>query len=174
MRSPQEGSRHRLRPQDAAWRAPIYITRGRIADSPSGTYIAKTSQGIVAYPLANAVRSAIIRRLRIRGWRVRGTSTFVEPAAPELESRSESRPNSDGVPGIYPSTPSRRRHNSMSTRKNWPAIIDRLNNNSKGSVSIKMGSPGSAQVTRCRLLEQWNGLEVRTVGSTLHLSLSRP
>ena len=62
----------------------------------------------------------------------------------------------------------------MSNRKNWPAIIDRLNGTSKGSISIRMGSPGSAQVTRCRLLEQWNGLDVRTVGSTLHLSLSRP
>jgi hypothetical protein len=34
-----------------------------------------------------------------------------------------------------------------------------------------MGSAGSAQVTRCRLLEQWNNLEATTVGSTLHLKL---
>jgi hypothetical protein len=34
-----------------------------------------------------------------------------------------------------------------------------------------MGSAGSAQVTRCRLLEQWNGVDVRTAGSVLHLKL---
>ncbi len=61
----------------------------------------------------------------------------------------------------------------MSTRRDWPAIIDRLNKSPKGSISINMGSPGSAQVTRCRLLEQWNGIEVRTVGARLHLMLAR-
>lgn len=62
----------------------------------------------------------------------------------------------------------------MSKRKDWGAIIDRLNQSPKGSISIKMGSPGSAQVTRCRLLEQWNGIDVHTVGSTLHLKLQQP
>ena len=62
----------------------------------------------------------------------------------------------------------------MSTRKDWPAIIDRLNKSPKGTISIGMGSPGSAQVTRCRLLEQWNGIEVRTIGARLHLTLTRP
>ena len=37
-----------------------------------------------------------------------------------------------------------------------------------------MGSPGSAQVTRCRLLEQWNGIDVRTVGAKLYLKLVQP
>jgi hypothetical protein len=36
-----------------------------------------------------------------------------------------------------------------------------------------MGSPGSAQVTRCRLLEEWSNLEVTTVAETLHLRLRR-
>ena len=36
-----------------------------------------------------------------------------------------------------------------------------------------MGSPGSAQVTRCRLLAQWNNLEAETVGATLVLRLPR-
>lgn len=62
----------------------------------------------------------------------------------------------------------------MSKRRNWPAIINRLNGSQKGSVAINMGSPGSAQVTRCRLLEQWNGIDVRTVGSKLYLDLLRP
>jgi hypothetical protein len=35
-----------------------------------------------------------------------------------------------------------------------------------------MGSPGSAQVTRCRLLAEWSNLEATTVGSTLILRLA--
>ena len=61
----------------------------------------------------------------------------------------------------------------MRTRRDWPAIIDRLNKSPKGAISINMGSPGSAQVTRCRLLEQWNGIEVSTIGARLHLKLIR-
>jgi len=61
----------------------------------------------------------------------------------------------------------------MSARKNWNAIIDRLNSSSKGEMKIQMGSPGSAQVTRVRLLEQWNNLQVHTIGSVLHLRLER-
>lgn len=34
-----------------------------------------------------------------------------------------------------------------------------------------MGSPGSAQVTRCRLLANWSNLDVSTVGSMLVLRL---
>jgi hypothetical protein len=33
-------------------------------------------------------------------------------------------------------------------------VIDRLNRNRSGELKVKMGSPGSAQVTRCRLLAQ--------------------
>jgi hypothetical protein len=36
-----------------------------------------------------------------------------------------------------------------------------------------MGSPGSAQVTRCRLLSEWSNLEATTIGSTLLLRLKR-
>jgi len=61
----------------------------------------------------------------------------------------------------------------MPKRRDWNAIIERLNRSSSGEMRINMGSPGSAQVTRVRLLEQWNNLEVTTVGSTLHLRLSR-
>lgn len=59
----------------------------------------------------------------------------------------------------------------MSRPRNWPAIIERLNQSPRGELKIRMGSAGSAQVTRCRLLEQWNNLEATTVGSTLHLKL---
>lgn len=59
----------------------------------------------------------------------------------------------------------------MSRRRDWPAIIRRLNASKKGEMSIRMGSPGSAQVTRIRLLENWRNLEVTTVGSMLHLKL---
>ena len=61
---------------------------------------------------------------------------------------------------------------AMPERRNWSAIIDRLNTSKKGNLSIRMGSAGSAQVTRVRLLEQWNNLEVNTVGRTLHLRLA--
>jgi hypothetical protein len=60
----------------------------------------------------------------------------------------------------------------MRRRKDWPAIIDRLNRSRRGELRIAMGSPGSAQVTRCRLLEQWANLQAFTVGSTLILRLS--
>ncbi len=39
-------------------------------------------------------------------------------------------------------------------------------------MRIRMGSPGSAQVTRCRLLENWDNLEVWTDGPFLHLRLA--
>jgi hypothetical protein len=60
----------------------------------------------------------------------------------------------------------------MGTRKDWAAIINRLNESRTGELRIRMGSPGSAQVTRCRLLEEWNNLEVRTAGPVLHLKLA--
>ena len=61
----------------------------------------------------------------------------------------------------------------MPKTRNWPDIIERLNNSASGEMKIKMGSPGSAQVTRCRLLAEWNNLEVTTIGATLHLRLRR-
>ena len=60
----------------------------------------------------------------------------------------------------------------MSRRKDWTAVIERLNQSRSGELRIRMGSPGSAQVTRCRLLEQWKNLEVWTVGSTLYIRLA--
>lgn len=59
----------------------------------------------------------------------------------------------------------------MAKPRNWPSVIERLNKSAKGELRIKMGSPGSAQVTRCRLLAEWNNLEATTVGSTLILRL---
>ncbi|MFP6605836.1 MAG: hypothetical protein VCC67_10610 [Myxococcota bacterium] len=60
----------------------------------------------------------------------------------------------------------------MGQRKNWVAVIDRLNGSRSGYLRIRMGSPGSAQVTRCRLLEKWDNLEVWTDGPFLHLQLA--
>ena len=60
----------------------------------------------------------------------------------------------------------------MRQLRNWPAIIDRLNKSTTGELRIKMGSPGSAQVTRCRLLAEWSNIEATTIGSTLKLRLS--
>lgn len=59
----------------------------------------------------------------------------------------------------------------MGSGKNWSAIIERLNNSAKGELRIEMGSPGSAQVTRCRLLETYSNLEATTIGATIHLRL---
>jgi hypothetical protein len=57
--------------------------------------------------------------------------------------------------------------------RNWPAVIEKLNKSAKGELRIKMGSPGSAQVTRCRLLAEWNHLEATTIGPVLILRLSK-
>ncbi len=57
--------------------------------------------------------------------------------------------------------------------RDWAAVIHRLNKSPVGEIRIRMGSPGSAQVTRCRLLAQWTNLEVTTVGATLKLRLRR-
>lgn len=59
----------------------------------------------------------------------------------------------------------------MAKPRDWSKVIDKLNRTPRGELRVKMGSPGSAQVTRCRLLEQWNNLEAETVGSTLVLRL---
>lgn len=61
--------------------------------------------------------------------------------------------------------------NTLRQSRNWNSVIDRLNRSASGELRIKMGSPGSAQVTRCRLLENWSNLEVTTVGNTLILRL---
>lgn len=57
-------------------------------------------------------------------------------------------------------------------RRDWSAIIERLNRSRSGELRIRMGSPGSAQVTRCRLLEQWSNLRVRTRGAILYIGLA--
>ena len=54
----------------------------------------------------------------------------------------------------------------MGTTRNWTDEIDRLNDSKRGVRRIEMGSAGSAQVTRCRLLAEWNGLYAETEGST--------
>ena len=61
----------------------------------------------------------------------------------------------------------------MRKAKNWSMVINRLNQSRTGELRVKMGSPGSAQVTRCRLLEQWSNLEAETSGATLVLRLPR-
>jgi hypothetical protein len=66
------------------------------------------------------------------------------------------------------SGPSRSR---QSKPRNWESIIERLNHSRSGEMKIQMGSPGSAQVTRVRLLAEWKNLEATTVGATLYLRL---
>jgi len=57
-------------------------------------------------------------------------------------------------------------------RRDWETIIEQLNRSRSGELRIRMGSPGSAQVTRCRLLEQWSNLRVRTRGAMLYIALA--
>jgi len=57
--------------------------------------------------------------------------------------------------------------------RDWSKVIDRLNGSRSGELKVKMGSPVSAQVTRCRLLAQWDNLDAETVGATLVLRLKR-
>lgn len=56
--------------------------------------------------------------------------------------------------------------------RDWSKVVERLNRSVKGEIKIKMGSPGSAQVTRCRMLEEWRNLFAWTDGPTLILSLT--
>ena len=58
-------------------------------------------------------------------------------------------------------------------RRDLTTVIERLNRSRNGYMRIRMGSPGSAQVTRCRLLEQWDNVEIWTDGPVLHLQLPR-
>lgn len=61
----------------------------------------------------------------------------------------------------------------MAKPRDWPKVIERLDRSRTGEMRIRMGSPGSAQVTRCRLLEGWRDLEAETRGATLILRLPR-
>ena len=67
--------------------------------------------------------------------------------------------------------PKSKRTARRSGARNWSQVIERLNRTKDGELRIRMGSPGSAQVTRCRLLEQWSNLEAETVGPNLILRL---
>lgn len=56
------------------------------------------------------------------------------------------------------------------TNRDWMSIIDGLSLN--GTVTkIRMGSAGSAQVTRCRLLSAYEGIIVASTGNVLEISL---
>ena len=59
----------------------------------------------------------------------------------------------------------------MRTVRNWSAEIERLNESKRGVRRIEMGSAGSAQVTRCRLLAEWSGLFAETDHATLVIAL---
>lgn len=66
----------------------------------------------------------------------------------------------------------RRNNKQPQSYRNWTAIIDRLVNTKSGRTRITMGSPGSAQVTRARLLETFAGIDVRTEGDTLIIEVT--
>ena len=47
----------------------------------------------------------------------------------------------------------------------------RLNDTPSGTIAIRMGSAGSAQVTRVRLLKEWGNIDVWTAGPMFHIEL---
>ena len=57
----------------------------------------------------------------------------------------------------------------MAKPRDWDSVIGKLNKGAGSKLKIKMGSPGSAQVTRCRLLEKWRGLDAWTESEQLYL-----
>jgi len=61
----------------------------------------------------------------------------------------------------------------MPRPRDWSKTIDKLNRSRTGELRVRMGSPGSAQVTRVRLLSQWANLKAETTGATLILRLPR-
>lgn len=55
----------------------------------------------------------------------------------------------------------------------WPSIIDLLNLIPRGRVLVlSFGSAGSAQVTRCRVLEEYTNVEATTRENLLYLRLT--
>lgn len=59
---------------------------------------------------------------------------------------------------------------STTKKRNWGSIIEKISETGKPR-KIKMGSPGSAQVTRCRLMSVWDGIEATTKGPYLFINL---
>ena len=53
----------------------------------------------------------------------------------------------------------------------WNKIIKKLNEKPEEPVAIVMGSPGSAQVTRCRLVSEFQNLKAKTTDNILILWL---
>lgn len=58
------------------------------------------------------------------------------------------------------------------TGTSWEKIIEKLNDSKSGKLKVEMGSPGSAQVTRCRLLREYDALKVRTEGPSIILEVA--
>ena len=59
----------------------------------------------------------------------------------------------------------------MDNRIDWKKIIEVLKKKPAGTKkTVKMGSPGSAQVTRCRLLNDFKGIHIKTKGNVITIS----
>jgi hypothetical protein len=62
----------------------------------------------------------------------------------------------------------------MSFGRDWDQVMAQLNAMPSGRLCVLMGSPGSAQVTRVRLLASFTNLKCKTEGSTIVLELTHP
>lgn len=60
---------------------------------------------------------------------------------------------------------------SKEENHDWNSIVQTLNQSDEREIRITMGTPGSAQVTRVRLMKKWDHLTARTEGSVLILGL---
>ncbi len=55
--------------------------------------------------------------------------------------------------------------------RNWATVIEKVKASKSGKKSITMGTPGSAQVTRCRLLREYPGLDITTESNVLKIAV---
>ncbi len=55
--------------------------------------------------------------------------------------------------------------------RNWATVIEKVKASKSGKKSITMGTPGSAQVTRCRLLREYPGLDITTESDVLKIAV---
>ncbi len=57
------------------------------------------------------------------------------------------------------------------SRYDWNSVIEQLNQGPYREIHATMGTPKSAQVTRVRILRDWNGVDARTEGRVVMISL---
>ena len=57
-------------------------------------------------------------------------------------------------------------------RRNWTKEMEKLNSSRNGQIRYVMSTPTVAQVTRCRLLRDFDNIEAETRGCVLEVRLA--